>query len=502
MLISHFGLTYGMIGMQDSKIGKVVSTETGPSFGSIPIRVDQGVRVRPGQILYAPLGPRSSPMDRVCIIRVSTAMEHNPYEEPQTSQIKDMFGIQASSDGSDLIRKFVVAETEPLEIATLTDSGYIFESPNLIVPAGTVVYGDIPDDLARGVLGFPDPSDKEALILGNVVGGSGIPVALNANVVLPRHILIVGSTGTGKSWLLGKIAEQLHEKGLRMINIDIHGEMNKATEQMGGKVYVPGKDLKVPLSSLAEPEILGMVPVQHDLHIDILTKAVINLKAGKTKFGIGDLKSEAIRVGESYGAKQNTLDIISARIDQLGQIPFIGQGLDWKAALSESGTIVNIDCRMLPQSQLQLVVAAITRDVYNARRTGAIPPLVMAIDEAHLFLPATDKAETATVLSQLIRMGRHIAFGLILVSQTPGDLDKSITKITNTRFIFAIEPSELSSIYGALSDAPPEIVKGIPRMKSGTCLLVGNRETVRHATVFEVGGRSTHHGGETPTMLR
>jgi hypothetical protein len=501
MLISSLVLTYYVIGMEDSKIGKVVSTETGPSFGSIPIRVDQGIRVRPGQMLYAPLGSRSSPMDRVCIIRVSTAFEHNPYEEPQTSQIKDMFGIQALPDGSDLIRKFVVAETEPLEIATLTDNGYVFEPPNLIVPSGTVVYGNIPEDLANGVLGFPDPSDKNALILGNVVGSSRTPVTLNANVVLPRHILIVGSTGTGKSWLLGKIAEQLHEKGIRMINIDIHGEMNKATEEMGGKIYVPGRDLRVPLSSLAEPEILGMIPVQHELHIDILTKAVINLKNRNNRFGINDLKSEAIRVGESYGAKQNTLDIISARIDQLAQIPFIGEGIDWKTALFEGGTIINIDCRLMPQSQLQLVVAAITRDVYNSRRENAIPPLVMAIDEAHLFLPATDKADTASVLSQLIKMGRHIALGLILVSQTPGDLDKSITKITNTRFIFAIEPSELSSIYGALSDAPPEIVKGIPKMKSGTCLLVGNRETVRHATVFDVGRRRTHHGGETPNML-
>ena len=264
MLISSLVLTYYVIGMEDSKIGKVVSTETGPSFGSIPIRVDQGIRVRPGQMLYAPLGSRSSPMDRVCIIRVSTAFEHNPYEEPQTSQIKDMFGIQALPDGSDLIRKFVVAETEPLEIATLTDNGYVFEPPNLIVPSGTVVYGNIPEDLANGVLGFPDPSDKNALILGNVVGSSRTPVTLNANVVLPRHILIVGSTGTGKSWLLGKIAEQLHEKGIRMINIDIHGEMNKATEEMGGKIYVPGRDLRVPLSSLAEPEILGMIPVQHE----------------------------------------------------------------------------------------------------------------------------------------------------------------------------------------------------------------------------------------------
>lgn len=490
-----------MTNNSNAKIGKVVSTESGPSFSYIPVRVDQGAEVKPGQLLYAPLGPKTSPMDKICIIRVSSAKEHNPYEDPQTSQIKDMFDIQSTPDNADLIRKFVVSETEPLEIANLTSNGYVLESPNMIVPAGVNVYGDISNELAQSVLGFPDPSDNRSLSIGITVGTSQTPVTLNANTVLPRHILIVGSTGTGKSWLLGKIAEQLQEKGLRLINIDIHGEMNKATVQLGGKVYVPGKDLKVPLSSLAEPEILGMVPVEHDLHIDILTKAVINLKASKRMFDVSDLKAEALKVAGTYGVKQNTIDIISARIDQLKQVPFIGQGIDWKAELAQTGTIINVDCRLLPYSQLQVVVAAITRDVYTARQAGIIPPLVMAIDEAHLFLPATEKANTATVLSQLIRMGRHIAFGLILVSQSPGDLDKRITKITNTRFIFAIEPSELNSIYGYLSDAPKELIDGIPRMKSGTCLLVGNRETVRHATVFEVGDRKTTHGGETPSML-
>lgn len=489
-----------MFGM-NSKIGSVVSTEAGPSFSFIPVRIDQGKQVQPGQLLYATLGPRSDPMELISIIRVSYAKEHNPYEDPQTSQVKDFFNIQTSQDNSDLIRRYIVAEAEPLEVARRVNGKYALEQPTSIVIAGTEVYEDLPRELGEAVLGFPDPSLPTSISLGHTVGTSRIPVALDANRVLPRHILIVGSTGTGKSWLLGVMAEQVHEKGLRMVNIDVHGEMNKATTQMGGRILVPGKDLKVPLSSLTEPEILAQIPVQNDLHIDILTKAIVNLKSTGKRFGASDLKIEALNVARTYNVKDNTLDIIGARVDQLGRSRYLGEGIDWQAELSNKGTVINIDCRFLPYSDLQLVVAAITRDVYNARSSGKIPPLIMSIDEAHLFIPASEQADTSTVLSQLLRMGRHIAFGLILVSQSPGDLDKRITKITNTRFIFAIEPTELNSIYGFLSDAPRELIEGIPRMKTGTCLLVGNRETVRHATVMEVSTRKTEHGGETPGMI-
>ena len=182
--------------------------------------------------------------------------------------------------------------------------------PNCFPP----VFDDLSDDLASAILGFPKPDDKGSLNVGSTIGPGGTPVCLDAARVLPRHILIVGSTGTGKSWLLGKIAEQLHAIGVRMINIDIHGEMNKAISEMGGNILVPGNTLKVPLSSLAEPEILGMVPLVNDLHIDILTRAVINLKSGRKEFGIDELLGEAESVADTYGVKQNTKDIINARL--------------------------------------------------------------------------------------------------------------------------------------------------------------------------------------------
>ena len=179
----------------------------------------------------------------------------------------------------------------------------------------------------------------------------------------------------------------------------------------------------------------------------------------------------------------------------------MGAGFDWASALSKPGALVNLDCRDLGHSELRIVVGAVARDLMNLRANGKIGPLVLSMDEAHLFLPGGESTPSATVLGELIRFGRHHGVGIIIASQSPSDIDRRIAKITNTRFFFAMEPSELASVSGLLSDASADLVQNLPRLRVGTCLLVGSRETVKHALVMQVAKRTTTHGGETPQMI-
>lgn len=483
---------------ESAKVGRVVSTESGPTHLIVDVRLDPGKRVRPGALLYAPISEEHS-QTVIVVIRVSNVREINPYEDPLSSQVRDQFGIRSPTKAEDLIRKYFVATTQPIELLTFSDDRVVSEDPYMLATAGTPVYPDFPG-IAAEVLGFARPESTGALVIGRIVGSQD-GVVLDANKVLPRHILIVGSTGTGKSYLLGKIGEELHRTGIRHVNVDVHGETCAAAEQMQGMNLIPGENLRVRLSSLEEPEIMAMIPLTHDLHVDIVTKAFINLKRSGRPFMIEDFKSESERVAGLYGVKQNTVDIVTARIDTLRQIRMLGEGFDWRHALSQPGAFVNIDCRELTHSELRILVGAIARELIGLRKRGEIYPLVLSMDEAHLFLPGGREITTsARVVSELIRFGRHHGVGLILSSQSPADIDRRIAKITNTRFFFAIEPSELSSVSGLMGDAPPELVANLPRFKVGSCLLIGSRDTIKHAVAVEVGQRVTTHGGVTPQM--
>src|SRR2546425_9356829 len=97
-----------------SRIGRVVATEAGPTHSIVDVRLDSGKRVRPGALLYAPTSEEQSEMQFI-VLRVSNVKEYNPYEDPLSSQVRDQFGIRSSSKTNDLIRRYFVATTQPLE---------------------------------------------------------------------------------------------------------------------------------------------------------------------------------------------------------------------------------------------------------------------------------------------------------------------------------------------------------------------------------------------------
>jgi hypothetical protein len=45
------------------------------------------------------------------------------------------------------------------------------------------------------------------------------------------------------------------------------------------------------------------------------------------------------------------------------------------------------------------------------------------------------------------------------------------------------------------------MIRGLPKLPRGTCVLTGVAETVRHATVVDVRPRVTSHGGATPDVF-
>ena len=134
-------------------------------------------------------------------------------------------------------------------------------------------------------------------------------------------------------------------------------------------------------------------------------------------------------------------------------------------------------------------------------RTKEIPFTVLSIDEFHLVAPNDDRLVSTQVLREIARIGRHYRLGLILTTQSPSDVDRAVLKRLLTRFVHTIEPDQLDSLRGIFADAPQEMIRGLPKLPRGTCVLTGVAETVRHATVVDVRPRVTSHGGATPDVF-
>ena len=189
----------------------------------------------------------------------------------------------------------------------------------------------------------------------------------------------------------------------------------------------------------------------------------------------------------------------AARVESLNRLSYIGAPFDWESEL-QPGSFINIDCRRMLVSDLRLVTASVARDLQRLARAGRLPFLVLSVDEFHLVAPNGEDVVTKQVLREIARLGRHLRIGLILTTQSPSDVDRPILKRLLTRFLHAIESDQLDALRGVFSDAPESLVRGLPKMPVGRCMVTGAFETVKHAAVVDIRRRVTTDGGGSPPI--
>jgi DNA helicase HerA-like ATPase len=497
----------GEIVPDNDVLGTVVSDGSSPTFDEVRFRLAPHVAVTPGEFVSIEGRDRNGDLQSWVLSRVLDVHEINPHEDPQSATVRDVLPFDsayAREGESTVIYRLV--RCQPVEELPLADGGIGDPTEIRTLPrAGDNVCRPRPGMVATA-MGFP-PNPDDGLHMGSLHSDGSIPVTIDPTAV-QRHVLIVGGIGSGKSYTRGVLAEELHRLGVPQVNIDVNGEMIDTAAELTGVNVVPGQGFKLPLGSLTRDDLLEAVAgLNRGTNIEILVGYAFDvlqrqiLRRERTEFTVEDLVAEiGVQAPNLDMAKANTLRPAQFRVQALDRLAYIGSRFDWRAAL-QPGAFVNIDCRGQVLSDLRIITAAVARDLQNLARAREIPFTVLSIDEFHLVAPGDDRLVSTQVLREIARIGRHYRLGLVLTTQSPADVDRSVLKRLLTRFVHTIEPDQLDSLRGIFSDAPAEMIRSLPKLPRGTCVLTGVAETVRHATVLDVRGRVTTHGGATPDVF-
>jgi hypothetical protein len=69
--------------------------------------------------------------------------------------------------------------------------------------------------------------------------------------------------------------------------------------------------------------------------------------------------------------------------------------------------------------------------------------------------------------------------------------------------VFALEPDQLDAIRGVKADASEEMLRALPKMPRGTCVLSGTYESVKHAIPVRIRERlhKDSEGGKAPDIF-
>lgn len=489
-------------------LGTVVSDDGSPTFEEIRFRLGPARAVSPGEFVAAEGRERDGSLVSYVLCRVLDVHEVNPHEDPQSATVRDVlpFPSTYASEGESTVI-FRLVRCEPVEELPAVDGGVGEPAEIRTLPrAGDLVLRPRPGMITTA-MGFP-PDPDQGLHVGNLHGDDAVPVTID-NSAVQRHVLIVGGIGSGKSYTRGVLGEELHRWGVPQVNIDVNGEMVGAAEELGGVNLRPGRGgFTLPLGSLTREDLLDAVSgVNRGTNIETLIGYTFDhlrrqIALGNlTSFSVDDLVAEIAEQAPNLKMEQaNTLRPAQQRVKALERLRYIGPQFDWADAL-QPGAFINIDCRGELLGDLRVITAALSRDLQVLARGRKIPFTVLSIDEFHLVAPNDDKQVSTQVLREIARIGRHYRLGLILTTQSPADVDRAVLKRLLTRFVHTIEPDQLDALRGIFADAPPEMIRALPKLPRGTCVLTGVAETVRHATVIDVRARVTSHGGATPDVF-
>ena len=316
----------------------------------------------------------------------------------------------------------------------------------------------------------------DSLILGSaMLDGKTIK---NAFVKIPlktlnRHGLIAGATGTGKTKSLQVMAENLSEKGIPVLLMDIKGDLSGLAQASEGHpkiderhaaIGLPFEAKKFPLEILSISEqngvrlratisefgpvllsrILDLSETQSGI-VSIIFKycddhklPLLDLKDFKkvlqfaTEEGKDEIQSEYGRISSaSTGAILRKI----VEIDQQGGDLFFGErSFEVKDLVrkDENGNgIISVlrltDIQDKPKlfSTFMLQLLAEVYATFPEQGDSDKPELVIFIDEAHLIFKEASKALLSQIES-IVKLIRSKGIGLFFVTQNPKDVPEDV----------------------------------------------------------------------------
>lgn len=498
-----------------AKIGETSSSEYPseggmPTFDRVPFRVLAGKSPNLNTFVIA---LRQDDANLAHYGRIISGSELNLYARPTSMQKDDAYGmrrpdIRPSEQSPDLVR---VMEIELLGELRLRDDIPEVTEPRLLPHTGQPVY-ELPADVIPFLLNIPSAEEEErGLYLGDVEsGGRTVPFLLPVQAVA-RHIAVLGKTGVGKSYAVGVLMEELYKKNVPMLSFDVLGDTEQTAEELNGCHIMAGSDdFRIPYSIIGLEEFLAFIPnltpEQRELiaaaYGDIFDEAMERLERGdELDIPFKRLYDLIRSIGTSINSRATDNAVRRARAALSRSTLLTDKTVQWVNLLAEV-PLVNIYVGHLGQRQRNLVVGAAARLLQRLRRRDHIPPFVLILDEAHLFLPGGGELPPSTlVLREMIRTARHDAVGVVLLSQSPSSMDRQILLTCNTRLLFALDPEDLRVVAGQIGDLPDETIERIPRMPRGTVVVTSGIDLMRHAVIVRIRKREfTTHVAETPDL--
>jgi DNA helicase HerA-like ATPase len=313
--------------------------------------------------------------------------------------------------------------------------------------------------------------------IGTLLRRSGVRVSVDLNAIASRHLAILAITGRGKSNFLALLAKRVAERNGTMVIVDYHSEyVGLSIPRL--KVTVP----KLNPTRLSVEELADVIGVRAtaDKQRAMLGK-VIDRQLRTSQDFWNELENRLRAIAENEKAKDRDtasrlLEIMERAKRMWGPI-FDQQARDLVDQIRPNSINV-LDVSGFTEAQAQTLVSNLLEDRKNAvRGYGARfgSPVMVAIEEAHVFVPSNESTYCSEVISKVAREGRKFGLSLILVSQRPSKLNADVVSQVGSFAISGLtHPADQSFVKTVTDEITDELGASLPSLNPGEMILVGS----------------------------
>ena len=348
------------------------------------------------------------------------------------------------------------------------------------------------------------------------------------------HIGVFGGSGSGKSFGLRVILEELMKLNIPTIVLDPHFEMDfsqsgdymdkdeKNSYQDKFKCLQVGFHIGVRFEDLFTQDIKNLLDASSPL-TDAMNNVVDILFKRNDSYTSFHNRLKMLAEAQEEG----TMDRISARIEYANTdleregwqkrkelyikydktCPYSSvRGIIWRLNRLNNEGIFSKDIKPIEEGLhmgkliviqgntriLQVFSTYLLNNLYHRRRdykdaqyrkttADYFPPFIIVTDEAHNFAPKGYESPSKSILKEISQEGRKYGTFLILATQRPTLLDETITAQLNTKFIFrTVRASDIQTIKEE-TDITEEEARRLPYLRTGDVFI---SEALMGRTIF------------------
>jgi len=318
--------------------------------------------------------------------------------------------------------------------------------------------------------------------IGVLLRRPSVRVSIDLNMLASRHLAILAATGKGKSNLLALLAKKISERHGTMVIFDYHGEYHN--------LQIPGIKITTPRinpRNLDSEELADVIGVRRDadrqrgLLQEVYTREVREAEEFWEAL-LNRLRAITEDEEENYQVRMTAgrlIEIIRRALAVWGRVfdPTARSPLD----VIMNNRVNVLDISEFTEYQAQIIVDRYLEEILQDRKNAVRgeeckfkSPVVVAIEEAHVFIPSNRRTKCSETVARIAREGRKFGVSLIIISQRPSRLDADIVSQMGSFAISGlIHPKDQNFVKDVTDDVSEELGASLPSLNPGEMILAG-----------------------------